>query len=144
MYDLEPALKLGFVSALGLALAGCAIPLPKPSGKPTTAATVAEAAVTPREGAGAIVVARDRQLRHGGCSYEVALDGAPVATLRPGEQVTLYADPGKRLVEISAGREQGCDAAVAQLPIDVVASATTQVRVRSDARYDLKVEATTY
>lgn len=143
-------MRHGIVGVLSLALAACVgaipIPVPMPVGPtgPTPAAAVVETAVTPRDGAGAIVVTRDRQLRRGKCSFDVALDGSPVATLRPGERVTLYADPGERRVAISAGREEGCDAAVAEVPLKVVASATTQVRVRSDAKYDLKVEATTY
>ncbi|MCE3286379.1 MAG: hypothetical protein K0R70_2635, partial [Steroidobacteraceae bacterium] len=61
-----------------------------------------------------------------------------------GEQVTIYADPGARTLGVSIRDEGSCDAALAHVPLQVVASATTTIRVRADLSYDLKVEATTY
>jgi hypothetical protein len=79
-----------------------------------------------------------------GCTYDVALDDQTVAGLRTGEQVTLYADPGERIVAISIRGEGKCDPAVAQFAVDVVPHATKKVRVRSNATYDLKVEVNSY
>ena len=102
------------------------------------------AAVTPRDGAGAIVVARGMVLWDLGCTYDISLDGQAVAGLRTGEQVTIYADPGLRIVGVSIRSEGNCDPALAQVPVTVVPSATTKIRVVADAAYDLKIEATTY
>jgi hypothetical protein len=143
-------MKLCVVGLLTLAVSGCVpgvpIPIPLPGGPnpPKPASEVVQDAVTPRDGAGAILVMRDKQLRERGCTYDIVLDGQTVAGLRSGEQVALYADPGNRIVGIRKGREKDCDAAVAELPLKVVANATTRVRVRSDSHYDLKVEATSY
>jgi hypothetical protein len=127
-----------------LAVAACALPLPytTPQGKPEPKAVDAEA-VTPRDGTGAIVVYRVKQLKDMDCIYDVAIDGRSVAELRRGELVTLYADPGNRLVDIGIRDANDCKPALARVPLDVVASATTRVRVRADGYYGLKVEATT-
>jgi hypothetical protein len=100
--------------------------------------------VTPRDGAGAIVVTRDKSWLGRNCTFDVAIDDQSVAGLRAGEQVTLYADPGERIVAISVRGEGNCDPANAQLAIEVVPHATKKVRVGSNARYDLKVEVNTY
>lgn len=134
------------VLTAGLVLAGCAA-LPVPYGSEVKPASniVNEEAVKPRDGAGAIIVTRDWQLRDMGCIYDVVIDDSRVAELRPGEQVTVYPDPGKRMLGISIRPTQkSCGAAVAQVPLNVVASATTKVRVRADGYYQLRVEATTF
>ena len=142
-------MKVYVVSAglvTGLMLAGCAA-LPVPYGTEVKPASnvVNEEAVKPRDGAGAIIVTRDWQLRDMGCIYDVVIDDSRVAELRAGEQVTVYPDPGKRTLGISIRPTQkSCGAAVAQVPLNVVASATTKVRVRADGYYQLRVEATTF
>lgn len=124
--------------------AGCALPLPTgPAHTRPAEDAVDAAAVTPRSGAGAIVVTREKQLKHIDCVYDVGLDGKPVAELRRAEQVTLYADPGERKVSISIRPENDCDPAAAEFPLHVVANATTRISVRSEARYELKIVATT-
>jgi hypothetical protein len=106
---------------------------------------VSEAAVTPREGAGAILVTRpDVWLLGKRCTYDVALDDQHVAGLRPGEQVAIYADPGERVLAIRIRDEGGCEPATAQVPLKIVSHATNRVRVESDVRYDLKVEVNAY
>jgi invasion protein IalB len=102
------------------------------------------AAVTPRDGAGAIVVTRDKAWVGRGCTYDVALDDQTIAGLRTGEQVTLYADPGERIVAISIRGEGKCEPAVAQFAVEVVPHATKKVRVGANASYDLKVEVNSY
>ena len=67
-----------------------------------------------------------------------------MAGLRNGQQVTFYADPGGRVVAVSIRPEEKCDAVIAQVPVKVVASATTMIRVVADVSYDLHVESTTY
>ena len=132
----------------GLSLTGCAS-LPFPFGsevKPASTVTNSDV-VTPRDGAGAIIVTRDWQFRDMSCIYDVALDDAMVAELRPGEQVIIYPEPGKRTLNVSIRPKENdndCESAVAQVPLDVVASATTKVRVRADGYYHLRVEATTF
>jgi hypothetical protein len=114
-----------------------------PSAPAETASDVDPAAVTPRDGAGAIFVARAKVLRDMGCIYDILLDGQYVAALRRGEQVTLYADPGPRIVGVSIRSTKGCESADASVPIQVVANATTEIRVSATVSYDLKLEATT-
>jgi hypothetical protein len=131
------------IGMLCVAITACAVPTPK--GPPKTASEVMNAAVlTPRDGAGAIVVIRDTFLRDLGCTYEVSLDGQLVAGLRNGEQVTVYANPGPRALGVSIRPTDDCEPAAAQVPVNVVASATTKIRVSGSVRYDLKLEATTY
>jgi hypothetical protein len=102
------------------------------------------AAVTPRDGTGVIVVTRPKSLLRTGCTYDVTLDDQLVAALRSGEQVTLYADPGQRVVGISTRDAASCDPASASVPLEVVAHATKTIELGSDLRYDLKVEVNTH
>jgi hypothetical protein len=134
--------------AAALGVAGCvpgiALPVPTPKGPPPVSTDIADpVAVKAREGAGAILVIRERVLRDAKCTYDVLLDNRFVAGLRSGERVTLYADPGRRVVGISVRSADDCEPAVAQVPLDVVAHATTTLRVKASVQYDLQVEATT-
>jgi hypothetical protein len=99
-----------------------------------------DAAVTPREGAGAIVISRPRVWLGKRCTYDIALDDQHIAGLRPGEQVTIYADPGERVIDVSIRDEGGCERANAQVPLEVIPHATNRIRLESDRYYDLKVE----
>ena len=138
----------------GLSVAACVpnVPLvvvsPEPSSRrePQPTEDVADqAAVTPRDGAGAIVIASPKvKWLVKRCTYDVALDDRHVAGLRPGQQVTIYADPGQRVINLSIRDEGGCDPAQAQVPLDVVAHATKKIRVGADRSYDLKVEVNTF
>ena len=146
-------MRLYFLSMLCLSVSACAptgIPIfitPTPGtstdAKPTSD-VMNVAAVTPRDGAGAIVVTRDKGWVGRGCTYDVSLDDQHVAGLRPGEQVTLYADPGERIVGISIRRDGTCDPAFAQVSVQAVAHATKKVRVGADASYDLVVESSSH
>jgi hypothetical protein len=100
-------------------------------------------AVTPRDGAGAIVITSRMVWLGRRCTYDIALDDRLVAGLRPYEHLTIYADPGQRVLAVSIRDEPGCDPAHAQIPLDVVAHATTKIRVGADGTYDLKVEVNT-
>lgn len=102
------------------------------------------AVVTPRDGAGAIVITRKKTLLSDGCTYDIALDDQQIAGLRPGEQVTLYADPGTRIVGFSIRDEGSCDTANAEVSLQVVAHAKNEIRVGPDSHYDLKVEVNSY
>jgi len=136
---------VGLVVGSVLLTACAALPVPFGSEVKPAATVVDDDAVTPRDGAGAVIVTRDWQFRDMGCIYDVVLDDNMVAELRPGEQVTVYPEPGKRMLGISIRpKEKDCEPAVAQVPLDVVASATTKVRVRADGYYQLRVEATTF
>lgn len=137
---------------LGLSVAACApsVPLvvvsPAPSSarepKPTQD-VMDPASITPRDGAGVIVIT-SRKVRLGKrCAYDVALDDRLVAGLRPDEQLTIYADPGQRVLAVSMRDEPGCDPVHAQVPLDVVPHATTKVLVGAGGTYDLKVEVNT-
>jgi hypothetical protein len=138
-------MKVYFTACLCLALAACSLPIPFGTGTKPASNVVNPEAVTPREGAGAITVTRDWQLRDMDCIYDVVIDNDRVAELRTGEQVTVYPDPGKRMLGIMVRpKDDDCEAAVAQVPLEVVASATTKVRVRADSYYKLRVEATTF
>ena len=101
--------------------------------------------LAPREGGGRHCgpQGQDQVLRKR-CIYDISLDGQPVAGLRNGEQVTLYADPGGRVVAVSIRPDETCDTVIAQVPVKVVASTTTRIRVVADVSYDLHVESTTY
>jgi hypothetical protein len=138
---------------LGWAVTACApsvplavvTPAPKSAREPKPAADVAnEGAVTPRNGAGAIVLTRRKTWLGSRCTFDVALDDQHVAGLRPGEQLTLYADPGQRTIDVSIRDGDGCDPANAHLALDVVPHATKRIQLRSDAYYDLKVEVNSY
>lgn len=130
-------------ACLCLSLTACAFPF---GGEIRPASNVVNPeAVTPREGAGAIVVTREWQLRDMDCIYDVVIDNDRVAELRTGEEVTVYPDPGKRVLGIMVRPEDDdCEAAIAQVPLQVVAYATTRVRVRAEGYYRLRIEATTF
>ena len=126
-------------------VAGIPVPVPTPNAPPKSASEVMnQDALVPRDGAGAIVVSRDKSFLRWECIYDISLDGQGVAGLRTGEQVTIYADPGRRVVGVSIRNDADCDAALAEVPVQVVAGATTRIRVRADVSYDLRIEATTY
>lgn len=137
------------IAVLALSVAACApavpvlvvAPRPEISEVATTASQVANAAaVAPRDGTGAIVVARERQWTGTSCTYDVALDDQHVAGLRPGEQVTLYAEPGRRAIRISVRGEEHCDPSIVEFALPVIEHTTQKVRVRGTARSALKVE----
>ena len=100
--------------------------------------------VTPRDGTGAIVVARERQWTGTGCTFDVALDDQHIAGLRPGEQVTLYAQPGRRAIRISARGEEHCDPSIVEFALPVIEHTTQKVRVRRTAGSALEVEVNPY
>jgi hypothetical protein len=132
---------------VGLLLTACvpAIPIPTPKGPPKPASEVVNsAALEPREGTGAIAISRDHSLRLLKCTYEIALDGETLAGLRSGEHVTIYAEPGERTLGVSIRPDGKCKPALAQVPLRVVANATTKIRILADVSYDLRIEATTY
>ena len=142
-------MKLYVVGTLCLAITACMsgmpIPMPLPKGPPKTASEVMKAdALKAYEGAGVIFVTRDKTVWDKGCTYEISMDGQTVAGLRNGEQVALYADPGGRAVGVSIRKEGSCHPAAALVPVNVVANATTKIRIVKDSSYDLHLEATTY
>ena len=143
-------MKVHVIGILCLSVTACAasvpIPMPGPNKSARPASEVMDRdALAPRDGAGAIVVLRDKtRFWRKRCIYDITLDGQPVAGLRNGEQVTLYADPGGRVLAVSIRPEEKCDAVTAQVPVNVVASATTRIRVVADVSYALHVESTTY
>ena len=129
---------------LAACVPGVGLPFPGRKKAPKPASEIVDPqAIVARDGAGAIVVTRDASLQRMRCVYDVALDERLVASLRVGEQVTLYADPGERSLIVSIRPENRCDAALAELPLKVVAHATTRVRIVADASFDLRIEATT-
>lgn len=120
-------------------------PAPSSVREPTpTTDVMNEAAVTPRDGAGAIVITSKKVWVGKRCTYDIALDDQHVAGLQPGEQVTIYADPGERVIDVSIRDEGGCEPANAQVPLEVVSHAKKTIRVGSDRYYDLKVEVKGY
>lgn len=147
-------MKQVLASILVLALTGCspAIPLlvwePDPESpqqfRPPSE-VMNERAVTPRYGAGAIVVtSKEKGWFTEGCTFDVALDDQLVAGLRPGEQVVLFADPGQRVISFSVRDEASCDPANAQVAVQIVAHTTQKIQLGSTTRYDLKVEVDSY
>jgi hypothetical protein len=144
-------MKLYVAGILGLSVSACVpgIPIPMPvSGGPPKVEPASEvmdvAAITPRDGAGVIVVSRDRRLLAKECIFDISVDGQVVAGLRTGEQVTLYADPGDRILGVNTGRVGTCDPADAQVAVQVVANTTKKVRVRSNGYYDIIIESSSY
>ena len=146
-------MKRVILGLLGLSVAACSPSVPlvviapgaKAARELKPAAEVANAAaVTPRDGAGAIVISRKKKWFGSGCTIDVALDDQHVAGLRAGEQVTLYADPGERVIGVSVRDQGSCDPANAQVAVEVVAHATKEIQVGSDSYYDLKVEVNSF
>ena len=147
-------MKQVFAAILGLALMGCSPAVPvlvwEPDAEPTPewrpALEIAdERAVTPRFGAGAIVVtSQERERLAEGCTFDVVLDEQLVAGLRPGEQVVIFAEPGQRVLSFSVRDEASCNSASAHVAVEVVAHTTQKIHLGSDTRYDLKVEVDSY
>lgn len=109
------------------------------------AAEVANAgAVAPREGAGALVISRKKRWFGKACTFDIALDDQHVAGLRAGEQLTLYAEPGERVLGVSVRDQGSCEPASAQVAVEIVGQATKRVEVGSDSSYDLKVEVNSF
>lgn len=137
-----------------LALAGCAPRIPllvvapgsDSAREPRPASEIMnDAAVTPRYGAGAIVVASRKKSRFAkGCTLDVALDDQQVAGLRPGEQVVVFAEPGRRVIDLRVRDEGTCERETARVAVDVVAHSTQQIEVDSHARNGVKAELAPY
>lgn len=132
------------------ALAACAPAIPvlvlepgetrTPEGRPASQ-IINDKAVTPRDGAGLIIVtSREKAWFATGCTIEVALDDLLVAGLRPGEQVSLFAEPGQRLVGLSVRDEASCGPASARVTLEIIAHTTQKIRVGPDSHNGLKVE----
>ena len=137
----------------GLSVAACSPSVPlvivapgaESASKLKPAAEITNAgAVTPRDGAGALVISRKKRWFGKRCTFDIALDDQHVAGLRAGEQLTLYADPGERVLGVSVRDQGSCDPASAQVAVEVAAHATQQVEVDSDSSYDLKVEVNSF
>jgi hypothetical protein len=147
-------MKQIFAVFLGLAIAGCAPSVPvlvyAPGGdaepEPRQASDIMnEHAVTPRDGAGAVIVTSDlKSWMAPGCTFDIALDDQLVAALRPGEQVVVFAEPGQRIIGFSVRDEASCDPAGAKVALEIVAHTTQKVLIGSDSNYDLKIEADTW
>lgn len=146
-------MKRCVVSILCLSFTACAPvvpvlvvrPPPSASGDAKPAVDVTNAAaVTPRDGAGAIVITRGKGLAGMQCTYDISLDDQHVAGLRSGERVTLYADPGERIVGVSIRREGSCNSATEQVAVQVATHVTTKVRLKANASYDLIIDLNTY
>ncbi len=146
-------MKQVLVLTVALGLAGCApriaVMIPVPGGEPRAprppAEVMNEAAVTPRYGAGAITVsAEDRRWFARGCMLDVLLDGQPVAGLRPGQQVTLYAEPGRRVLSFNVRDEGSCEPGTASVAMQSVEHSTQQVRLVTSAVRVLTVEVNPY
>lgn len=147
-------MKHVFAAILGLVLMGCSPAVPllvwEPDAEPTPESRPAseiadERAVTPRFGAGAIIVtSQERERLAEGCTFDVVLDEQLVAGLRPGEQVVIFADPGQRVLSFSVRDEASCNSASAHVAVEVVAHTTQKIHLGSDTRYDLKVEVDSY
>lgn len=139
---------------LGLVLAGCAPVVPVfvftpgeeavPESRPASEVMNASV-VTPRNGTGAIIVtSKDTAWFSEGCTLDVALDDQLVAGLKPGEQVTLFAEPGRRVVSLVTRDAASCDPASTRLAMDIVAHTTQKIRVGSGSRDNLNVEIDPY
>jgi hypothetical protein len=147
-------MKHVLAAILGLALAGCALRVPVLVFAPgeegaqqskRASEVMNEAAVTPRFGTGAVVVTnKDGSWFNKGCPVDIALDDQLVAGLRPGEQVTLFAEPGRRIISVSTRDEAPCDVASTKFAMEIVAHTTQKVRVGPDVQDDLKVEVDPY
>ena len=147
-------MKEFFGVSLVLALAGCAPTIPvlvvsmeseaAPRALPPSQ-VMNERAVSPRDGTGAVVVTSQViSGSAGGCTVDVALDDELIAGLRPGEQVVLFAEPGRRIVSLGIRDEDACRPASARVPLDIVPHSTQRIDVGPDSRHDLKVEVNTY
>ncbi len=138
-------MRVFVVGIASVVLLGCATaPVPSASPDVKPASSILDgSAVIPRPGAGAIVVTRDKGLAALACTFDVAIDGKAVAGLRAGEQVTLYADTGERILGVSV-REGYCGKGLAQIAVQVVENATKKVRVGVDASLDIRLEQSAY
>lgn len=152
-FRLRAITKSFVLSILCLSFTACAptVPVlvvrPPPSAVPQTTPPVDitnAVAVTPRDGAGAIVITRDKGSAGKECTYDISLDDQHVAGLRTRGQVTLYADPGERIVGVSVRSDGSCASASEQVAVPVVAHATTKVRVGADGSFDLIIDLNTY
>lgn len=147
-------MKHGLAVILGLALAGCAPSIPvlvmtpgEPSAtEPRPASEVMDdLAVTPRYGTGAIVItSKGNSWFTEGCTFDVALDDQHVAGVRPGEQLTLFAEPGQRVIGFRVRDEASCLPASTQVLLEIVEHTTQKIRVGADSRHELKVEVDSY
>lgn len=76
--------------------------------------------LTPRDGAGQVIVTRDTGALGSACSIGILADGVSVAALNPGEKIEMYLPPGDHII---AGITRGglCGSAV----VEAAAAVTT-------------------
>ena len=135
---------------LALTLVGCAPRIPllvvtpgaaAASGPRPASEIVDESVITPRHGTGAISVTTEESGQSAeACTLDVTLDDRLVAGLQPGEQVTLYAEPGRRIVTLSVRDRGSCSPASRQVALKIIEHTTQAIVIGSDDEAGLKVQ----
>jgi hypothetical protein len=100
------------------------------------------AAVTPRAGAGQIVVTRDKGTLGSACTFDLLVDGGRVG-VKPGQQLTLYVEPGTHIVGV-VPRGSICGGGVAQVEVMIAADQREGLRVGMSQGWDILIEPSAY
>lgn len=143
-------MKNVLAACLGLTLAACGPTVPllvlAPGAEPRPPSEVVnERLATPRLGTGAIsVTTEERRLFSKACTLDVVLDDQLVAGLRPGEQVTIFAEPGRRVVTLNVRDEASCAPESRQVALQIVEHTTQEVRIGTGAHRRMRVEVDPY
>ena len=126
------------LAALLLASA-CATEPVSSSTAPQSTDVLDAAVVTPRAGAGQIVVTRDTGALGSACTFDLLVDGGRVGGLKAGEQLALYVDPGEHIVGV-VGRESMCGGGVAQVEVTIAADQRKGLGVGMSQGWDILIE----
>ena len=114
------------------------------SGAAKAATMIADRALTtPRDGAARLIVTRDTGFAGGGCLFEVLANGKLAAELRPGEQVSLYVDPGECIVGVQL-KGSLCPKENAEIAVQSTAGATKNIRAGVTQSLTLRLQQTAF
>jgi hypothetical protein len=130
---------------LAAGVAGCATTQVATSSGAVKAPSVIvdQALTTPRDDAARLVVTRDTGFAGGGCLFEVLADGKLAAVLKPGEQVSLYVDPGECIVGVQL-KGGLCPKENAEIAVQSTAGATKNIRAGVTQNLDLRLQQTAF
>jgi len=131
-----------YLATLVAMLAGCYQTMPISNSIAAQAppeAVLDPVAATAREGAGRVIVTRDRGYVGMACKFRIHIDGKPAVALKQGQTFTLYAEPGERIIAVTSP----CSGQVPetrQLLVNVEAGVTKKVRVGVTEAMDFLIE----
>lgn len=96
-------MKRAAIAAI-ITLSGCATSPTYTDSSPVPSSRITAQSLTQASpGTIAVIIRRDSGFMGSACAQAIAIDGQPVASMRPGEHITLHLPEGSHILRASAG-----------------------------------------